>query len=38
VPCTYIGAILAERASEKILRQSFALLLFFIGWQLLLTR
>ena len=38
VPCTRIGAMLAERAPEKILKQGFALLLFFIGLQLLLTR
>lgn len=36
VPCTRIGAVLAARAPEKILKQSFALLLFLIGLQLLL--
>lgn len=37
VPCTRMGAMLASKAPEKVLKRSFALLLFLIGLQLLLT-
>ena len=37
VPCTRIGAMLAARAPEKLLKQSFALLLLLVGLQLLVT-
>ena len=37
MPFTRMGAMLAERVADKILKRSFALLLFLIGLQLLLT-
>ena len=37
IPFTRIGAMLANRVDDKILKRSFALLLFLIGLQLLLT-
>ena len=37
IPFTRMGAMLAERVADKILKRSFALLLFVIGLQLLLT-
>ncbi|MBT5922755.1 MAG: sulfite exporter TauE/SafE family protein [Cellvibrionales bacterium] len=37
IPFTRMGAMLAERVADKILKRSFALLLFLIGLQLLLT-
>ena len=37
IPFTRVGAMLANRIDDKILKRSFALLLFLIGLQLLLT-
>ena len=37
VPCSRMGAMLASKAPERVLKRSFALLLFLIGLQLLLT-
>lgn len=38
IPFTRVGAMLAERVADKILKRGFALFLFFIGLQLLLAR